>query len=428
MLVSSRCGVIRRVARRDLPEGFPTALRYWVAELAETRTWGWTSDAAGVGCTWWDDAAAREAAVGEAVERLCGSLTPGAVVRGSARALERSGLRRVDPGSFALFAPQQYASPGFPFVPFTVDLEVNWIWGWSFRDEAPVLVPASIVLTGYALGGNPGSREPLTHPPICAGIAAGPEFEATLEVALLEIVERDSVWRAWAEGGTTIRRRAVPPWLAEVACGSAGRFELELFSFPNEFGLAVAGALVTDRATRVRLLGTACRMTWAQASMKATAEAFQLLAIAVQMLDPHAPIHQAAADAGTLKPWRPARDYRAAYRADWRDVRDQLCHIQLYLDPSMGPLLDAQLAAARTSPVAGDEFGAVGVPLAARMLRRGFDVIAVEVTTEDARAAGFRVVRGVVPGMYSNTPAAFPFLGGRRLRWSGTPVPPLPYA
>ena len=420
--------MVRRVVRRRLPVGFPPALRYWVAELAETRTWGWTSDVAGGGCTWWDEAAAQRAAEGEAVEHLCGSLAPGTLVRGSAHSLARTGLRRVDPGSLALFAPEQYSSPGFPFVPFDDDLTVRWIWGRSLGDDLPVLVPASVVLTGYALGCNPGAREPLTNPPINAGIAAGTDFHATLEAALQEIVERDSVWRAWAQGGATIQRRTAPPWLVDVARGKDGRFELELFSFPNEFGLAVAGVLIADHATGVRLLGTACRETWARASMKAAAEAFQLQAIAVELLDPDAPIHRAAAAGGALKPWRLARDYRAAYRPDWRDLRDQLCHVQLYLDPAMGPLLDAQLAAARMGAVAGDEPEGTGGPLAARMLRAGFDVFVVDVTTADVRAAGFTVIRAVVPGLYSNAPAAFPFLGGKRLGRPVGPVPPLPYA
>ncbi|HBL29018.1 MAG TPA: bacteriocin biosynthesis protein SagD, partial [Acidobacteria bacterium] len=46
---------------------------------------------------------------------------------------------------------------------------------------------------------------------------------------------------------------------------------------------------------------------------------------------------------------------------------------------------------------------------------RGFRAISVDVTTPDVQAAGLCVVRVIVPGLYPNAPAAFPFLGGRRL-------------
>ena len=47
--------------------------------------------------------------------------------------------------------------------------------------------------------------------------------------------------------------------------------------------------------------------------------------------------------------------------------------------------------------------------------RRGLRAISVDVTTPDVALSGMRVVRVIVPGLYPNAPAAFPFLGGRRL-------------
>lgn len=428
VLVSARCGVIRRVSRRTLPPGFPPALRYWAAELADTRAWGWTSDAAGGGCTWWDDHSARLAAEGEAVEHLCGSLAPGELIQGSASDLARAGFPVLDPATLALFAPWQYEAPGFPFVPFDRDLTVRWMWGLRLRDRAPALIPASLVLTGYMLGANPGAKEPLTNPPIHAGIAAGRSFDASLTAALLEVIERDSVWRCWAAGGITLQRLAAPRWLEAVAAGERSRFLIELFAFPNEFDLPVVGALVSDRTTGVRLLGTACRRSWTEAALKAVAEGFQLQAVANELLDPGSPVYRLASQGGALKPWRPERDFRAAYRPDWRDARDQLCHVQLYLDPAMGPLLDSQLAAARSGPCARAGAKRDGTPLDERFSRAGFDVFTVDLTTADVRAAGMTVIRALVPGMYSNAPAAFPFLGGRRLPRPARAVPPLPYA
>ena len=266
------------------------------------------------------------------------------------------------------------------------------------------------------------------NPPVNVGFAAGSDFNSALENALLEIIERDSVWRAWVEGGATIERRQVPGCLKDMAPGPSGRFEIEPFGFPNDVGLDVAGALISDHATGVRLLGIACRDNWEAAVMKAAAEAFQLHVIANALQDPDAPVHRNADQGGALKPWRNARDYRALYRSDYHDLRDQLCHVQIYLDPDMGPLLDAQLVTARSRPASGNIAWTPSGSLIDRLADMDFEVIAVDVTTDDIRAAGFSVVRAVVPGMYSNAPRAFPFLGGRRLRMGTHLPPPLPYA
>jgi ribosomal protein S12 methylthiotransferase accessory factor len=47
---------------------------------------------------------------------------------------------------------------------------------------------------------------------------------------------------------------------------------------------------------------------------------------------------------------------------------------------------------------------------------KGLRALTVDLTTSDIRATGLRVARVLVPGFYSNAPAAFPLLGGNRLR------------
>lgn len=70
--------------------------------------------------------------------------------------------------------------------------------------------------------------------------------------------------------------------------------------------------------------------------------------------------------------------------------------------------------------------------LLARLRDAGLRVLAVDVTASDVRALGWHVTRLIVPGRYSNTPAASPLLGGHPMR-RGRTVPaagdlPLPYA
>ncbi|MFE0427085.1 YcaO-like family protein [Streptomyces sp. NPDC058953] len=49
------------------------------------------------------------------------------------------------------------------------------------------------------------------------------------------------------------------------------------------------------------------------------------------------------------------------------------------------------------------------------LTEQGFRAVAVDLTTPEVRAAGLHVTRVLVPGLSCNAPAAFPFLGGRRL-------------
>ncbi|WUB15070.1 YcaO-like family protein [Streptomyces platensis] len=46
---------------------------------------------------------------------------------------------------------------------------------------------------------------------------------------------------------------------------------------------------------------------------------------------------------------------------------------------------------------------------------QGLRAVTVDLTPPQVRAAGLHVARVMVPGLTCNAPAAFPFLGGRRL-------------
>ena len=68
---------------------------------------------------------ATVAAVGEAVERYSAAYVPEeSLVVATAREL---GPCAPAPESFALFAPEQHASAGFTFVPFTADTRLSWV-------------------------------------------------------------------------------------------------------------------------------------------------------------------------------------------------------------------------------------------------------------------------------------------------------------
>lgn len=434
-LVDVRTGIVRLTRSQPLPPEFPQTLAVVESLVADTSGWSpWPSDPTCAGGVFWDRPAAEAAALGEAAERYSGNLVFPGLRTASYDDLRARGETAVDPESLALYGPEQHRGESFPFVPFTRDLAVRWVEGADLATRSAVLVPASLVWGTY-FRSEPGASEPRTNGVLYAGIATGPTRTAAERSALLELLERDAVTLCWT-GGEPTEEVTPPNWLAILGRGPKSEFVTRFLHFPSIVGTPVLGALVTHAPTGYVTLGTACRPDPVDAAMKALAEAFALQLVARQLDDPASPLCRLALTRGCpLKSWRRDRRYRADYRADYRDLTDLACNLQLHLDPSARGPLDAELGAGgrlRLGDVAPDtaDPGAI----TARLAAHGIDVVAVDVTTDDVRALGLYVTRLVAPGLYSNAPAAAPFLGGARLaaalaRNDGRlRLAPLPYA
>ncbi|GII89274.1 hypothetical protein Ssi03_72640 [Sphaerisporangium siamense] len=364
-----------------------------------------------------DPARARYAAIGEAVERYCGNAVPAELPTGSYERLAREGRPVADPRTFALYSRAQHAQRGFPFVPMTPDLEIAWAHGEDLSDGRQILVPASLAYVNYFRGTR--AAEAPTNYPILAGTAAGLTPERARFAALLEVLERDAVTVWWTSGAPA----------APLVAGTGGRLgfalreaeqaglDVTLLRIPSSFDVPVAGAFIEDRARRLVAFGSACRPTAEAAAAKALTEAVGMHATGFELLDRDGPFWRAV-DAGRISrhPYRAHRADRAYledFRPDWRDVNDVRLHVQVYLDARMQ---DTRLDRLRTpaAPAASpDDAGAAG-PLGS-LTAHGLRAIAVDLTTPQVRAAGMHVARVMVPGLYCNAPAAFPFLGGDRL-------------
>lgn len=423
-LVDERTGIVTRLTPTPTPDALPATFGLVASVLSDTtRFSAWPSDSSGAGYAFADEAAATAAAVGEAVERYCGNLVPPGLVRIGHRELTAAGRDALDPASVALFSPAQYARPGFPFVPMTADLTLEWAPGVDLATGSLVLVPASLVWVSYpAAAARRGM--PVTNPIIQAGLAAGPDTVAARLGALHEVLERDAMALTW-HGRRPLRLVEPPPALAALGRGRHGSLHTRFLAFDVEdTGTVVAGALVRDPATGYLTMGTAARARAEPALRKALAEALQLQLFVAGYDDPDGPYMRAARDPRSpLKPWRADRSYGDAYRADLADLIDYGCHLQLHLDPWMQDRFEAELAAATTGTVhwteldrpGGGDTGTELDRLVGRLAAGGERVIAVDVTTADVRPTGLRACRVLVPGRYSNSAAGLPFLGGTRL-------------
>lgn len=419
-LIDARLGLITRLVREPTRPGVPRCYGAYTAQVASTaRFASWMADPCGYGAALDDDEQARRAAVGEAVERYCGNVAPGGLLRATFTELAAAGREVIDPEMVALHSVRQYAQPGFPFVPFTRDLEVEWVPGRDLSTGRETLVPATLVYLNYRPLGAP-----VTNLQIYAGIATGESAEQAERRALEELFERDALTIWWLSGapGTEIENSdpAVAPWSADPG---GAHLRGTLLHLRSSFGVPVICAFLEDPGRALVACGAACRASPLQAIRKAVVEAIDGLLVAAELLDPDAVMWRAVRTGAPYthpyRPYRPDRAYRQDFRADYRDVCDLATHTQLYLDPAtQGELLQrlrspaerVQLAAIPpilTQPVRSTYLAALHA--------HGLRAISVDLTTPDVRSAGLHVARVVVPGLYCYAPAAFPLLGGQRL-------------
>jgi ribosomal protein S12 methylthiotransferase accessory factor len=422
-LVDPRLGVIRAVTRFPGRPDLPRSIALYSADVADALRFGpWPADRVAMGMAFDDDERARLAAIGETVERYCGNFVPAGLRRASPAALWAAGEPALDPAAYMLFSATQYATPGFPFVPLTAELPVLWAEGWEIGSGAPVLIPASLVYLNFHYG--PRAVEPPTNPIIYSGIAAG-ESRVQAEVsAVEELIERDATMIWWQSGSPAVGLDVdgVPAIAAALAAEDAAQISYDFIQIRTPFDVPVIGCLIRDHQLQIAGLGVACRADPVAAALKAAAEAVALRLFALGLLDPEGDIWLAAAtgvlDPNSFKPYRADRRYARSFRSDYRDVIDLGSQAQIYLDPSMHVHLDRILHPPTRVPLESlrSDGGADRHALYFdRLHARGFRAYAVDVTTADVRRAGLLVERVVVPGLYPNSPAAFPFLGGRRL-------------
>jgi ribosomal protein S12 methylthiotransferase accessory factor len=383
-------------------------------------------DLVAMGAAFDDEERARRSAIGEAVERYCGNLVPVAGLRrASYSELVRQGEVAVDPMSLALYSDAQYAEPGFPFVRFTRELEVQWKAGVRLADGRPCWVPASLAYINYFNGRQ--AAEPRTNFVMYSGIAAGESREQAELSGLLEVIERDATMIWWHSGSPceginpedpSIRALLASPW-------DRGTLRYSVFRIPSRFPLPVIGVLCEDTGRQLVSLGMACRLNPVEALSKAAAEAVHLWTFALGLLDPDGHIWKAITagifDARSYQPYRADRRYRDGFRPDYHDMVDLGSNAQYYLDPRTHYLVDRiREAPPRLSPgelpsVGGSAAGARD-QVVAFLVAEGFEPVSVDLTTSDVASAGLAVVRVVVPGLVPNGPAAFPFLGSPRIR------------
>lgn len=186
-------------------------------------------------------------AILEGLERYCGLSPRGkrSAVHDSYRNVQDQAL---DPLRVGVHAKEQYERTGFPFKPFDPERPIDWVWGYSFLQQRPILVPE--LLAYYSSGCGHGFVYETSN-----GCALGGSLEEAIFYGMLEVVERDSFLMTWYARLPLPRLdlRSVQDrelrWMTDRLEAVAG-YDVYLYNSTMEHGIPSMWALAKNKKER----------------------------------------------------------------------------------------------------------------------------------------------------------------------------------
>ncbi|OBY80775.1 bacteriocin biosynthesis protein SagD [Paenibacillus sp. KS1] len=186
-------------------------------------------------------------AILEGLERYCGLSPRGkrSVVHDSFRNVQHQAL---DPLRVGVHAKEQYERSDFPLKSFDPERPIDWVWGYSFLQERPILVPE--LLAYYSSDCGHGFVYETSN-----GCALGGSLEEAIFYGMLEVVERDSFLMTWYARLPLPRLdlRSVQDrelnWMTERLETVSG-YELYLYKSTMEHGIPSVWALAKNKKER----------------------------------------------------------------------------------------------------------------------------------------------------------------------------------
>jgi ribosomal protein S12 methylthiotransferase accessory factor len=401
-LVDDRVGVVQSLVEVRPEAGGPDFFHFG-ATAANTGAFTRLANFARTGGASAVREVAAAKAIGEAIERYSSAIF-------DVEELPLSSFRDAPfpctrPDEFALYSPEQYSEPGFPWVPFTDDTPVRWTAGVDLATGEPCHVPAARVYMPYRY--YVGSGDAPFDQPISTGLACHSGMPAAIRSAIAEAVERDCfliVWQAMVS----------PPQIRLETLSAAnrdlvGRFEaaagvVTMFDITLDTGIpTILSALRGTHPGTPGLVVAASTSLDPEEAARKSLEELALTRLYSQDVTSRAP---------RLVPDPP----------EYANVVDQRTHLNFWCDHRAVPLASFLFASSvrmdfeDIAPLAtGDPVEDVRV-----MVRRVHDVgervIVSDLTTDDVGELGFAVVRAVIPGFHPlHVGYARRALGGTRL-------------
>ncbi|MDX2591945.1 TOMM precursor leader peptide-binding protein [Streptomyces sp. WI03-4A] len=185
-----------------------------------------------------DFRSSERVALFESVERLAGMRPTGrrTVLRASYADLVAGGDHAVlDPVRLGLPDPEYDGHPARRTVPYSPDLALDWVYGWSLTDRLALAVPEHV-----AYWDVPGPGRPRVVYESSNGCGLGNSPQEAVLYGLFEVIERDAFLMAWY-ARTPLPRVAVPvddPEVTALADRAALlSYRLTLLDATNDLGV-----------------------------------------------------------------------------------------------------------------------------------------------------------------------------------------------
>jgi ribosomal protein S12 methylthiotransferase accessory factor len=337
-------------------------------------------------------------AIGEAVERYCSAQYDSEQM--PLVSFESAPFVCVAPGDFALFGADQYAEPGFPWVPFEASTPVHWMPANDPLTGDTIHVPAAMVFVPYIYYLGTGDS-PIVQP-ISTGLSCHCSvYEAALN-SVCEVIERDAVTITW-------QARMSHP---QIRIESLSQSNQDLVTRFERVGLSVTLLNITLDTGVPTCLAVLRGLRPEQTALVVAGSA---------ELNPERAVRKALEELEHTR--RYSQQIKTAVpplepESDFSNVTDQMSHLHYWSDHAHVAASDFLTASAERvdfrdlpHPETGDP--REDLQTVCKLIRKtGHCVLLADVTTPDVRELGLAVVRAVIPGYH-------PLYMGYRLRSTG---------
>ncbi|MCX4790845.1 TOMM precursor leader peptide-binding protein [Streptomyces sp. NBC_01221] len=298
----------------------------------------------------------------------------------------------LDPTSMGSYRPEFYIGHNDYYQPYHPDTPTHWVWGYSFSEQRPLLVPEQFV---FYLDRRPDRK----FVQECSnGCASGSSVEEALLHGMLELIERDAFLLCWYGSAKLpeIDQATVVDEEVQFVLDRVARLGYRMRLFDMRVDIPVPAVM----AVAERLDGGLGRLCFAAGAS----------------LDPVEAVRAAIAETASYIPGMDERveaklpDLRAMV-TDYNRVHELTHHALLYGLPEMASACDFLLDAA--PPRSVDElYGSwlaqrpESLDLAddarfvmERLRDAGSDVVAVDQTCPEQDGTGIRTLSVLAPGL-----------------------------
>lgn len=385
-LVNEVCGALASAARRvyQCSATLPVSGYFRVRSKYDYHEMWWSGQSQ-------SSASSERYGILEGLERYAGQFprSKQPETYGSYRELAPQAL---DPATMGSYRPEFYVGHKDYYQPYHLDTPTHWVWGYSFGEQRPLLVPEQFV---FYLDRRPDRK----FVQECSnGCASGSSVEEALLHGMLELIERDAFLLCWygAAKLPEIDQATVVDEEVQFVLDRVARLGYQMRLFDMRVDVPVPAVM----AVAERLDGGMGRLCFAAGAS----------------LDPVEAVRAAIAETASYIPGMDERveaklpDLRAMV-TDYNRVHELTHHALLYGLPEMAPAVDFLLDAA--PPRSMDEL--YGPWLAQRpesldlaedarfvmeRLREvGSDVVAVDQTCPEQDGTGIRTLSVLAPGL-----------------------------